>query len=146
MGSPRETWSLRRIAQEAGVLPKVARDAVTEGVIDPAHLREGDVLLVRLYAAMKRLVWPDERRPANKDQGLRIWESLTVETARAAVPDEISSSTGLFVHSSGCILTNGPAEYCQAMFRLADRPFYYLPIGLWYEALPSRREIGACCA
>lgn len=146
MGSPRDTWSLRRIAQEAGVLPKVARDAVDEGVIDPTHLTESDVLLVRLYAAMKRLVWPDERRPANKDQGLRIWESMAVETARAAVPDEIDRATGLFIYSTGCALTNGPAEYCQAMFRLAETPFYYLPIGLWYADLPSRRETGARCA
>lgn len=138
--APPRNWSLRKLAREASVLPKVARDAATEGVVDTDYTVETDVVLVRLYGALKRLVWPDERRPANKDQGLRVWESITIETARAALSeDEVTPASGLFIHQTGCTLASGPGEYCQALFDLADEPFYYAPIGKWAEELPSRR-------
>ncbi|WP_438297555.1 hypothetical protein [Streptomyces sp. HUAS TT7] len=117
----------------------MARDAAEEGVIDPNHTVESDIVLVRLYGALKRLVWPEERRPANTNQGLRVWESITIETARAALPDEVTSDTGLFIHQTGCTLATGPGEYCQALFRLADEPFYYAPLGRWFNELPSQR-------
>lgn len=133
------SWSLRALAAEAKVLPKVARDAAEEGVIDSHHTVETDIVLVRLYGALKRLVWPEERRPANRDQGLRVWESITIETARAALPDDVASDTGLFIHQTGCTLATGPGEYCTALFKLADEPFYYAPLGKWFDELPSRR-------
>ena len=132
-------WSLRALAQEAHVLPKVTRDAADEGVIDAHHIVESDIVLVRLYGALKRLVWPEERRPANKDQGLRVWESITIETARAALPDEVQPDTGMFVHQTGCELATGPGPYCSALFKLASEPFYYAPLGLWFTELPSKR-------
>ncbi|WP_424892245.1 hypothetical protein [Streptomyces sp. XH2] len=135
-----ENWSLRKIATEAGVLPKVARDAASEGVIDATYLVETDIVLVRLYGALKRLVWPEERRPANQDQALRVWEAITVETARAAIPDDITPESGLFIYQTGCTLATGPGPYCQALFKLADQPFYFAPIGKWFEELPSRRQ------
>jgi hypothetical protein len=134
-------WSLRALAEEAHVLPKVARDAAEEGVIDAFHIVESDIVLVRLYGAMKRLVWPEERRPANRDQGLRVWESITIETARAALPDEVQPDTGLFIHQSGCQLATGPGPYCSALFKLAAEPFYYAPLGLWFTELPSQRLV-----
>ncbi|MFE3143967.1 hypothetical protein [Streptomyces scopuliridis] len=134
-------WSLRALAQEARVLPKVARDAAEEGVIDAHHTVETDIVLVRLYGALKRLVWPEERRPANKDQGLRVWEAITIETARAALPDEVQDDTGLFVHQAGCELVSGPGPHCLALFKLADQPFYYAPLGRWFNELPSRRLV-----
>jgi hypothetical protein len=141
MGTATESWSLRKAALEAGVLPKVARDAAAEGVLDQQYIVETDVVLLRLYGAMKRLVWPEEKRPANADQGLRVWESITIETARAALPDEISPDTGLFIHQTGCTLATGPGDYCQALFRFAEQPFYFAPIGKWFEQLPSRRAL-----
>ncbi|MFI1184157.1 hypothetical protein ACH4UT_32070 [Streptomyces sp. NPDC020799] len=140
MRAASENWSLRKIASEAGVLPKVARDAAAEGVIDATYLVETDIVLVRLYGALKRLVWPEERRPANQDQGLRVWEAITVETARAAIPEDIEPDSGLFIHQTGCTLATGPGPYCQALFKLADEPFYFAPIGKWFEELPSRRR------
>ncbi len=141
MGTAAGSWSLRKVASEAGVLPKVARDAAAEGVIDQKYIVETDIVLLRLYGAVKRLVWPEERRPANEDQGLRVWESITIETARAALPDEISPDSGLFIHQTGCTLASGPGDFCQALFKLADQPFYYAPIGKWFEELPSRRPL-----
>ncbi|MFI8932427.1 hypothetical protein ACIG3E_32785 [Streptomyces sp. NPDC053474] len=135
-------WSLRALALEAHVLPKVARDAAKEGVIDAKHLVETDIVLLRLYGAVKRLVWPEEQRPANKDQGLRIWESITIETARAALPDEVQHDTALFIHQTGCEMATGPGEYCSALFKLASDPFYFAPLGLWFNQLPSRRRTG----
>ena len=139
MATPKRNWSLRKLAQEAGVGVKVARDAAAEGVIDTTYIVETDIVLVRLYGALKRLVWPDELRPANANQGLRVWESITIETARAALPDEVEPSSGMFIHQTGCHLATGPGEYCQALFSLSDKPFYYAPIGVWVGELPSRR-------
>ncbi|MFE9221434.1 hypothetical protein ACFYN3_34555 [Streptomyces lavendulae] len=139
MPSPTGAWSLRRLASEAGVLPKVARDAAAEGVIDPMVLVESDILLVRLYGALKRHVWPEERRPANKDQGLRLWEQMAIDTVRGATPEELGPATGLFIHQTGAQLANGPGEYCTELFRLQDKPFYYAPIGKWFRELPSQR-------
>lgn len=141
MGTAAGSWSLRKVALEAGVLPKVARDAAAEGVLDQKYIVETDVVLLRLYGAVKRLVWPEEKRPANEDQGLRVWESITIETARAALPDEMTPGTGLFIHQTGCTLATGPGDFCQALFKLADQPFYYAPIGKWFEQLPSRRAL-----
>ncbi|MFD5065235.1 hypothetical protein [Streptomyces sp. NPDC058394] len=141
MGTAAGTWSLRKAALQAGVLPKVARDAATEGVLDQQYIVETDVVLLRLYGAVKRLVWPEEKRPANEDQGLRVWESITIETARAALPDEIKPDTCLFIHQTGCTLATGPGEKCQALFRLDGQPFYFAPIGQWFEQLPSRRAL-----
>jgi hypothetical protein len=139
MGSTRSAWSLRGIATSAGVLPKVARDAVEEGVIDAAHLTEADVVLVRVYGALKRHVWPTEVRPANKGQGLRYWEQMTIETVRAAVSEDIAPDTGLFVHDAGCLLTTDPGEDCMALFALRKQgAFYYLPLGQWIHELPSK--------
>ena len=107
--------------------------------MDQHYIVESDIVLVRLYGALKRLVWPEERRPANQDQGLRVWEAITIETARAALPDELAPDSGLFVHQTGCVLATGPGEYCQALFKLAQQPFYYAPVGQWVEDLPSRR-------
>ncbi|MFE9259174.1 hypothetical protein [Streptomyces sp. NPDC006879] len=132
-------WSLRALAQEAHVLPKVARDAAEEGVIDAQHTVETDIVLVRLYGALKRLVWPEERRPANKDQGLRVWEAITIETARAALPDDMHDDTGLFVHQTGCELVSGPGPKALAFFKLAEHPFYYAPLGRWFNELPTQR-------
>jgi len=140
MGTPAgRGWTMRSLAIEAGVLPKVARDAAAEGVLDREYLRETDIVLLRLYGALKRLVWPEEKRPANEDQGLRVWEAITIETARAALPDEVAPDTALFIHPAGCTAATGPGEYCQAMFELASGPFYFAPIGEWFEELPSRQ-------
>lgn len=140
MSATKGTWSLRRVAKDAGVLPKVARDAASEGVIDIQYLVENDVVLVRLYGALKRLVWPQEVRPANADQGLRIWEQIAIETVRAALPDgKVARETGLFVHRAGCEMATDPGAKCTALFKLAEEPFYYAPIGRWFEELPSRR-------
>jgi hypothetical protein len=141
MGTPGgRRWSLRRLAQEADVLPKVANDAAAEGVVDREHTSEYDVVLVRLYGALRRHVWPEEQRPANKEQGLRVWESIAIETARAALPDDVKPDSGLFISQTGCILATGPGEYCQALFGLAEAPFYYVPLGKWFTELPSQRE------
>ncbi|WP_329020451.1 hypothetical protein [Streptomyces sp. NBC_01601] len=139
MATPRDSWSLRKVATYAGVLPKIARDAAVEGVIDGKYLVETDVVLVRLYGALKRLVWPSELRPANGREILRIWEQVAVETVRAALPDKITPQTVLFVHQTGAELASSPGAMCAAMFKLCDEPYYSAPVGRWFTELPSQQ-------
>ncbi|MFJ4679270.1 hypothetical protein [Kitasatospora sp. NPDC088783] len=141
MSSPHaRRWSLRRLAQEAEVLPRIASEAAAEGVIDTNYLTEQDIVLVRLYGALKRHVWPGETRPANEEQGLRVWENLAVETARGALPDELQPDTGLFISQVRSTLATDPGSKCLALFQYAGEPFYYVPLGQWFEELPSRRN------
>ncbi len=135
-------WSVSQLTVEAGLTPRVARTLVAAGLLDPAGLRETDVVVARVAAALLDAPRPPGSRAASaaavarrNDLALQLTREVLAERPPAA-------DATLAVSPDDAQLSRNPMALIGLVGQLADRPLLLLPVGLWARQLPSHRATG----
>ncbi len=145
MSATAERWNLLKLANLAGLAPKLAYEARDRNVVHPSVLSPDDVLPLRTYDALRRVSWPGENHARNTEKRLRLWEHLAIESSRLEL-QAVDPFTGLYVHPAGAELVLTPSSHAITVLQLAEahQPHLYLPLGLW--AQQAREELAAGAA
>lgn len=131
-----------RVATAADVNTRWVREAVKEGLVAESALEGEDVIVVRSYAFLDRVVWPGERRDPKATRQTPLWLVLALNTVRDALTSpEANSDTVVWASPEGAIATHTPQDAAALAARTSGRTMIKLPIGSWAAALPHPFEI-----
>ncbi|NED20621.1 hypothetical protein G3I31_21455 [Streptomyces sp. SID9913] len=145
MSSPAEVRSghtPHRVATAADVNTRWVKEAIKEGLVDGTALEGEDVIVVRSYAFLDRVVWPGERRDPKDSRQTALWQSLALNTVRDALTSpEANPDTVVWASPEGAIATHTPQDAAALAARTSGRTMVKLPVGSWAAALPHPFEI-----
>ncbi|MFI1312855.1 hypothetical protein ACH4TS_22330 [Streptomyces albidoflavus] len=116
--------------------------AINEGLVDGSALEGEDVIVIRSYAFLDRIVWPGERRDPKDSRQTALWQKLALNTVRDALTSpEANPDTVVWASKEGAVATHTPQDAGAYAARTANRTVVKLPVGAWAAALPHPFEI-----
>ena len=131
-----------RVATAADVNIRWVKEAIKEGLVDGTALEGEDVIVVRSYAFLDRVVWPGERRDPKDSKQTALWQLLALNTVRDALTSpEANPDTVVWASPEGAIATHTPQDSASVAARTPARTMVKLPVGSWAAALPHPFEI-----
>ncbi|MFE6667625.1 hypothetical protein ACFVFH_29225 [Streptomyces sp. NPDC057697] len=115
--------------------------AVTLGLINPSTLDGEDLIVVRVFAFVDQLVWPGQSRSRSEARVIEPWQSLAVNTARAAARDPATRQDSiLWVAPDGVEVTHEPGAHSAFVLSRPRSMFAAVPLGEWIAELPPHLE------
>ncbi|MFK0142536.1 hypothetical protein [Streptomyces murinus] len=118
------------------------KEAIKEGLVDGNALEGEDVIVVRSYAFLDRVVWPGERRDPKDSRQTALWQVLALNTVRDALTSpEANPDTVVWASPEGALATHTPQDAASLAARTSGRTMVKLPVGSWAAALPHPFEI-----
>ncbi len=145
MSSPadgRSGHTPHRVATAADVNTRWVSGAINEGLVDGSALEGEDVIVIRSYAFLDRIVWPGERRDPKDSRQTALWQKLALNTVRDALTSpEANPDTVVWASKEGAVATHTPQDAGAYAARTANRTVVKLPVGAWAAALPHPFEI-----
>jgi hypothetical protein len=132
-------WSLRYVAELAGVTHATARSVARAGHVDPTRLAAVDVLVLQAASMLGSLQPVGEARPANTTRVVLSRERHAIALVRAAgitvpadavlvvTPDDATLPTTLAMVTARTI---------EAV--MSAQPYLALPLGAWARQLRER--------
>ncbi|WP_053726539.1 hypothetical protein [Streptomyces sp. WM6378] len=130
------------MATAADVNTRWVSGAINEGLVDGSALEGEDVIVIRSYAFLDRVVWPGERRDPKDSRQTALWQKLALNTVRDALTSpETNPDTVVWASKEGAVSTHTPQDAAAYAARTSDRTVVKLPVGSWAAALPHPFEI-----
>lgn len=124
---------------EAGIPEGVARGLADKGYFSQHELGEGDVVILRVAAALDATAALFGDRSAKGD-GLTKRDLAALDLAKDALSKRwTDSAMTLIILADGAVLVQNSLELMQAVAASGGVPRVLLPIGLWVDSLPTRR-------
>ena len=135
---PDGEWSFRQVYTEARVPEGVAKGLADRGYIGRDRLFQGDVVVLKVAAALESAASLFERRRKSV-RVLSARDKTALQLTRAALGDPwLDAAATLVVRSDHVVLTRNAIAAVQEAALPAREVRLLLPVGAWIEELPTR--------
>lgn len=132
-------WSFRQVYTEANIPEGVAKGLADRGYIPRERLYQGDVVVLKVAAALESASGLFERRRKSV-RTLSGRDREAIQLTRAALGDPwLDAAATLVIRGDDVALTRNAIEAVQEAASPSRDARLLLPLGAWIEELPTRR-------